>query len=168
MSGHSLILFFAAIIGFFVLLHIFHHINDKRNEERRKARVTRNAPIVKSVCDSLIKKAIDRYPNIPFGFKPECDYVELVNSYTYSTVSSVREVASRILPLIAEDMVELYKEYEPDFVKRENLSLGSSRGRVLSLPQDWPERRKLVFERDNRKCRRCGTEVFWRSVTYIT
>lgn len=160
MSDYSVGLFWALLIGFFIFLHIFHSINDKRNEKRRKAKIIKNTPIVKSICDGLIKKAVDKYPNIPFDFKPECNYVELVSNYTYSTDTPLREVAGKILARIAPNMAELYKEYKPDFIERETSSPESSKPQIiLNLPRNWTERRKAVFERDNGKCRRCGTKV---------
>lgn len=129
-------------------------------------------PIVEKAYAQLTAEIRSRWPLIPFVF-PSLENL-LIDSRTLLAsypLQDARRLANKLLSPIVSKAVADFITHSPDFVSAGNGTLAnvptsfhtqSDRSQVIPYrynPPDWAMRRRLVYDRDGGRCRRCGTIV---------
>jgi hypothetical protein len=165
---------FAAVVILSIWLHHIHQRRIKTQREQLKiAEVTKQImPLSIMVYNQLIEEIRKGWPYIAFEL-PTFDDL-LANSKPLLLAyngQDVKRLAKRLLNPVVLKSVADFVAHRPDFIVIEYGTLASSPTSFYSQdehspfiadvhdPPDWTMRRKLTYDRDNGRCRRCGIIV---------
>jgi len=167
-----IVLLILILVGIPLLIWRVMAHRDKKKIMRRREEL---APLVKQRYDNLIAAIEEEYPLIKFSFLP---VEKLLNDcvafkFEFPARSHIQEALIPLIENVSEAFlcppIELHienidaresaiqKGIGDDEFWTSELKHRTTRGK--GLPGDWSTRRKVVHNRDNGQCRRCGLEV---------
>lgn len=161
LAGIGILILFAVVRGVYS-----EHVRTRQLACLRQEAIALTRPVVQHAYTSLTTEIAQLWPLIPFEFLS----MESLLSDVSQTVKSVRQspnhrafawtALSRLIDKAILDYLTHTSEIQSSSVSdREHDAQEYSFTPGGRNPPDWAERRRVVYERDNGRCVRCGFEL---------
>lgn len=161
-----------------VVLFVWRDYRDRVRRQSWEAKVTEACQLVRPIVEKGYNRLVDeirnRWPLVLFHFPTVDDLMLATGSRLEFCIASRQDVetlARKLLEQVVTTAVEDFMNYKPDFLVREQIggdkvtTKFSAHNDIFRTtkdwrnPPDWAKRRKIVYDRDGGRCRRCGVTI---------